>query len=163
MILRGYAIACLAVLPLLWLGLILELEAGWVVSSLCVRVYLFLAAVTMLIVICLMWLVPRNLIRIYLLLCLTPPAILPFVDISPRKPYTRFYRSIQLGMSYNEVNDLLVKHFPENGPYNRPVGGYDGGARMDYILDPNDGWYNAELIVLKMNDGQVCSKQYLHD
>jgi len=158
---RGYAKICLT-LFLLWLGFILVLDAEFAVS-LHLRFYLMLVAVALSIGIYLLWIVHRNLVRICILFSLALLAILPFVNISPRKTFIGFYRSIQISMSYTEVNDLLVKHFPENGAYKRPVGGYVGVDHMGYILDPNDGRYNAELLVLKFDGGKVCSKQYLHD
>lgn len=158
---RICAISFFTLLLFLWLVFVLALDAALAVS-LHLWLYLLLVVEALLIVICLVRLVRRNLIRICFLLFLVPFVILPFVDLSPVKPFTRFYQSIHIGMSDPEVHDLLVKHFPENGPYKRPKV-YYGDDGSSFILDPNDGCYNAEIIDLKMDDGKLSSKQYLPD
>jgi len=158
---RRYAKVWLTIF-LLWLGFIFALDVEFA-ASLHLRFYLVLVVVALSLAMYLLWIVRLNLIRIFILFSFALLTILPFVNISPRKTFIGFYYSIQIGMSDTEVNDLLVKHFPENGSYKRPVGGYDGRYEMCYILDPNDGRYNAELLVLKMDNRKVSSKRYLPD
>jgi hypothetical protein len=88
---------------------------------------------------------------------------LPFLSISPVKPFTRFFSNVHVGMHEDQVIEQLAVQFPEGGRFPRPVQSrYDDGS-LCFQLDPNDGAYNAELVVVKMRDGRVVSKEYLPD
>jgi hypothetical protein len=88
--------------------------------------------------------------------------LLPFLSFMPVKPFRQFYWGIHNGMTRQEVRQELNRRFPPSGRFPRPVGGA-GDESLCFQLDPNNGYYNAEIIVVKMVDGKVASKQYLPD
>jgi hypothetical protein len=91
-----------------------------------------------------------------------------YMDLTPAKPFHRFYDSIRPGMSVAEVQQLLDRHFPTNGGYPKPV---SSGIQKDsnreetlsFQLDPNQGAYNAELVGVRFSNGQVVDANYSPD
>lgn len=88
---------------------------------------------------------------------------LPFISLSPVKPFTRFYSSIETGMNSAQIDTLLAEHFPRGGRYRLPVKGMHDDGSVYFKLDPGKASYNAELVVVTMADGISVSKEYLPD
>ncbi|MEN6575556.1 MAG: hypothetical protein ABFD90_04370 [Phycisphaerales bacterium] len=88
--------------------------------------------------------------------------LLPFVSLTPVKPFRQFYSAVHNGMTQDDVRGELVRRFPPGGRFVRPVEAA-GDESLCFQLDPNDGGYNAELVVVKMADGKVTSMEYLPD
>jgi len=88
---------------------------------------------------------------------------LPFLSLSPVKPFRRFFAHVHPGMAETEVTALLAAEFPEGGRFPRPVQSRTDDGDLWFQLDPNDGAYNAELVVVKMRDRRAVSKEYLPD
>ena len=66
-------------------------------------------------------------------------------------------------MTETEVTAILAEQFPEDGRFPRPVQSRADEGNLWFQLDPNDGAYNAELVVVKMENGRAVSKEYLPD
>jgi hypothetical protein len=105
-----------------------------------------------------------------------PDCLLPFVPFlvalmllsqastSARKPFRRFYSDITLGMTKPDVLRVLDRHFPRGGRYPRPlVNRLAGPQHIGFILDPNDGAYNAEIVGIDFKDRRVVRKHYWPD
>jgi hypothetical protein len=95
----------------------------------------------------------------YLIVLLT----LPFVTFSPVKPFTWFFSDIREGMREPEVMDALSRRFPSDGRFPRPVSDILDDESLWFQLDPNQGAYNAEIVIVKMKNGRVMSKEYFPD
>lgn len=100
--------------------------------------------------------------------CLLPLApfaalliLFPQIDISPLKPFARFYAVIEPGMTEAEVLRVLDDQFPQTGRYPRPlINRRLGPNRLGFILDPKNGRYDAEIVALNFEDGRVVTKRY---
>lgn len=91
-------------------------------------------------------------------------AFLPRIDLSPLKPFARFYAAIESGMTEMEVLRALETQFPREGRYRRPfVNRRLGQTHLGFILDPKDGRYDTEIVALELEDGRVVSKRYYAD
>ncbi len=88
--------------------------------------------------------------------------LLPFLSFMPVKPFRQFYWGIHRGMSQEEVRQELDRRFPPSGRFPRPVEGVSDKL-LSFQLDPNNGYYNAEIVFVKMVDGKVASKEYSPD
>lgn len=88
---------------------------------------------------------------------------LPFLTLSPVKPFRSFYSLVENGMTETEVSAILAEQFPVAGNFPRPVQSRTNDGDLWFRLDPNDGAYNAELVVVKMQNGRAVSKEYLPD
>src|SRR4030042_4905189 len=152
----------LVVLLLLFVGFIILLETTYPVSVMPL-LYLFVIAGPFVLAVDLWFIIKRKWLRICLLLVLVPLIVLPFVDISLRKPFMRFYDSLQVGMSETQIGKLLAENFPDGGKYKHPVTYGYGSDNIQFILDPNDGRYNAESIILLMRNGKLTAKTYSAD
>jgi hypothetical protein len=80
------------------------------------------------------------------------------LDWDKRKPFIRAYARIQEGMTQREVEDCLRNQFGDRVPPSTI-----GPRSMSYCLDPNDGRYNSEFIMIHLEDGRVVSKKYEPD
>lgn len=90
--------------------------------------------------------------------------LFPRIDISPRKPFARFYAAIEPGMTEAEVRGILDDQFPPTSRYPRPVVNRRAGPNgLGFILDPKDGRYDAEIVALDFEDGRVVTKRYYPD
>lgn len=90
--------------------------------------------------------------------------ILRFVDISPVKPFCRFYFELRPGQSKASVLEDLARHFPADGRFDRPI--VDRGSTdqvLTLTLDPHDGSYDSEYIYVYLEDGKVTRKVYEGD
>jgi hypothetical protein len=66
-------------------------------------------------------------------------------------------------MDKTEVLSILRQRFPEGGDFRRPVHGRSGDGNLWFQLDPDDGAFNAEFVIIEMKNGKVTSKKYLPD
>jgi hypothetical protein len=90
--------------------------------------------------------------------------LLPQIDLSPLKPFARFYTAIKPGMTEAEVLRILDDQFPSAGRYPRPLTNRRGGpSQLGFILDPKDGCYDAEIVNLDFEAGRVVTKRYYPD
>lgn len=90
--------------------------------------------------------------------------LLPRIDISPLKPFSRFYAAIEPGMTEAEVRSILDDQFPPSGRYPRPVVNRRVSPNyLVFILDPTDAGYDAEIVALDLEEGRVVKKQYHPD
>jgi hypothetical protein len=80
------------------------------------------------------------------------------IDWNMSKPFRRLYSQIKPGMTREQVDALLAEQFPGKRPFARYFA--DG---MQYTLDPDDGRFNSEFIVIKMENGKVGWANYLED
>jgi hypothetical protein len=88
--------------------------------------------------------------------------MLPFFFFMPVKPFRQFYWSIHNGMTPQQVRQELDRRFAPNARFPRPVEGASDRL-LSFQLDPNNRYYNAEIIYVNMRDGKVTSKEYLPD
>jgi hypothetical protein len=95
----------------------------------------------------------------YILLLL----VLPFIDLSPVKPAVRAVHEIRPGMTEFQVRVLLERHFPENGRFKRPAIGALHEGILAFVLDPNDGRYNAAVVQVRFSAGKCASAEFLPD
>ncbi|ALF55601.1 hypothetical protein ACX27_26585 [Nostoc piscinale CENA21] len=100
-----------------------------------------------------------------------------FVTLSPVKPFMQFYSDIKHGMTIPEVQSRFNQRFPKGGRFPQPLGEFIGGnedvlektdpvvydQHLNYILDPNDGRYNAEVVNVYFKDGKVLEVKYSGD
>ncbi len=80
------------------------------------------------------------------------------IDWNMRRPFLRAYSQIQPGMTREKVEAIMRQQFPRR----RPVARFDRWG-MQYTLDPDDGRFNSEFIIIEMNDGKVVSTHYSFD
>ena len=88
---------------------------------------------------------------------------LPFLEVSPVKPAVRAVHEIRPGMSEAQVRAVLDHHFPEHGHFKRPAIGALEKDAISFVLDPNDGRYNAAIVQIKFSDGKCISAEFLPD
>ncbi|RYX85696.1 hypothetical protein EON83_04990 [bacterium] len=118
-------------------------------------------------------------LRIYAVFCVLLMG-LRFVAISPVKPFMQFQASLVNGTSKSEVQQRFVSYFPPNGWFRQPVIDWGDGSpvtpydnepvlagtpdqSIQYTLDPNDGAYNAEWLIVYLEKGRVVGTEYLGD
>jgi hypothetical protein len=83
---------------------------------------------------------------------------LQYIDWDPRKPFRRTYARIHRGMTLADMNRAFRKQFGGALPVHHKFGG-----SVTYTLDKNNGRYNADLIVVTMENGLVVKADYLPD
>lgn len=74
------------------------------------------------------------------------------------KPFARAFAGIRSGMTPAEVDAVFRAQFPGRLPLKE-----GGGGSISYILDPDDGRYNSEIIYVKLTNGRVVAVEYLPD
>ena len=89
--------------------------------------------------------------------------VLHFVDLSPVKPYKRFFGGIREGMTRSEIEAGLHHEFPDGGRFRVPIERSGDPNHVSFVLDPTDGSYNAEIVDVTLRDGKVVSKVYMPD
>lgn len=89
--------------------------------------------------------------------------VLHFVDVLPVKPYKRFFSAIQVGMTDSQVMALLHREFPDGGRFPVPVRHDFRKNEISFALDPNESAWNAEAIVIHLDNGKVVHKEYWRD
>ena len=88
---------------------------------------------------------------------------LPFLELSPVKPAVRAVHEIRRGMSEAQVRAVLDRHFPEQGHFKRPAIGALHQDSLSFVLDPNDGRYDAAVVQIKFSAGECVSAEFLSD
>ena len=88
---------------------------------------------------------------------------LPFLELSPVKPAVRAVHEIRPGMSEAQVRTVLDHHFPQQGHFRRPAIGSLHQNALSFVLDPNDGRYNAAIVQIKFSEGRCVSAEFLPD
>ncbi len=84
---------------------------------------------------------------------------LPRIDWDVAKPFVRAFHQIHPGMTRADVEVVMRREFlGKKAP--TPTWKAQTGH---YILDPDDGAFNAEILFLQMTDGRVTSVEYLMD
>lgn len=89
--------------------------------------------------------------------------IVAVMDLTPVKPYRRFYNSIHNGMTRAEVMAELHRQFPVRGRYPVPALRNESDSQMMFFLDPKQSAYNAEGVFLGLKNGRVTGKVYSPD
>lgn len=80
-------------------------------------------------------------------------------DWNPRKAFLRGSVQIRPGMTRDEVESVMRRVFAGR---KAPAAKWEPGAGH-YILDPDDGAYNAETLTIQMSHGRVISSAYSFD
>ncbi|MBD2497348.1 hypothetical protein [Nostoc sp. FACHB-280] len=102
---------------------------------------------------------------------------LHFVALSPVKPFMQFHSDIKHGMTIPEVQSRLNQRFPKGGRFYQPQGDFMGAnedvrenigsfvydQHLNYILDPNNGDYDAEVVNIYFKNGKVVKAEYSGD
>jgi len=106
----------------------------------------------------------RSRFALFVLAVLTVLLLLQhFADLSPVKPYKRFFAAIRPGMTEAEVLQSLQAEFPAGGHFPVPMQSRSKENQLTFNLDPKESAWNAEAIVVVFEKGQVVSKQYWRD
>lgn len=95
----------------------------------------------------------------YILLML----VLPFINLSPVKPAVRAVNQIQPGMTQAEARAVVEQHFPTGGRFKPPTLVTEEADRLAYVIDPDDGAYNAAFLVVRFSDGKSVSAEFQGD
>lgn len=85
------------------------------------------------------------------------------LDLTPVKPYRRFYDAVATGMTPSEVLAALHREFPEAGRFRVPVVTISNATTLSFLLDRTDGRWDAEIVDLDLVDGRVSGKVYMGD
>ncbi len=88
------------------------------------------------------------------------------LDWSPTKPFHRFYRGIQLGMSIEQVQQQLSQFFPPNGPYPKPpteTGQPLGNGQITHYFRLAPLPPTAAVITVDFEQGRVTNTEYSPD
>jgi hypothetical protein len=80
------------------------------------------------------------------------------IDWNMSRHFRRAYSQIRAGMTMEQVKAVMHQQFRGK----RPVGRFDDWGAQ-YTLDPDDGRFNSEFIIIQMVDGKVASADYLPD
>jgi hypothetical protein len=80
------------------------------------------------------------------------------IDWNMSKPFRRLYYQIKPGMTQEQVEATMIEIFPGK----RPLARCDADG-IQYTLDPDDGRFNSEVIVIKLIDGKVSWTHYSPD
>ena len=89
---------------------------------------------------------------------------LRLVDLSPVKPALRAVDDIHAGMTESEVRAILDREFPEGSRFRRNLAmGAMGREGFNFALDPNDGRYNAAVVVIGFEEGKCTGARFLAD
>lgn len=85
--------------------------------------------------------------------------------IDPRHhTYKSLYRDLSVGMTREEVFAALARHYPPNGPRQRPRVLYDEPERLGFFMNPEGNREpNCEGIFLELDGRRVTTKKYSAD
>lgn len=111
--------------------------------------------------------------RIAAFFCVPPlflPAAIILLALNPWlvdtrfRSYRAFYRSIDVGMTTEQVLREMEKIYPESGPRRRPEVFRHEEDAMGFFMNPEHSKEpNCEGIFLNLKDGRVVSKGYSRD
>ena len=98
------------------------------------------------------------------------PAVFVVLALNPEiidarfRTYKAFYREIDVGMTRQQVNALLDKHYPPAGPRQRPKVMDDTEKSLGFFMHPETSREpNCEGIFLKLENNRVTRKEYSPD
>ena len=111
----------------------------------------------------------RILLGAVALLCIIP-SVYVFLAFHPElvddrfHTYKAFYQDIHAGMTRDEVNSLLERHYPIPGARQRPKVMEDTSERLGFFMNPESSREpNCEGIFLSIREGHVIAKEYSKD
>lgn len=114
--------------------------------------------------------IQRGSLAIIAAVCVLAPGYLLAAAFAPQwidarhRSYLSFYESIQPGMTRFEVLASLERHYPAEGPRQRPKTMKDSAAELGFFMNPEDSYEpNCEGIFLDFADGKVTRKRYSRD
>jgi hypothetical protein len=84
-----------------------------------------------------------------------------FWDLTPVKPFHRFFAALHDGMTPSEVTAVLQREFPADRPYPVPVLAISDAERMLFFLEPTP--FDDKGILVILRNGKVVAKQYTSD
>lgn len=112
----------------------------------------------------------KRVLLILLALVLIVPAVLVGVALKPEladgrfRTYKQFYRDIQVGMTREQVMQLIVYHYPSDGKRSSPTVLKDTETQLYFFMNPEKRTQpNCEGIFLTMQEGKVVEKEYSPD
>jgi ABC-type multidrug transport system fused ATPase/permease subunit len=82
-----------------------------------------------------------------------------YIDTGPKKPFMRFYSTLERGMTSDEAIARLDREYPPDSSYPRPIVHHleDGDVSFQMISS------EAEFISVDFIEGQLASKTYSPD
>jgi phosphoglycerol transferase MdoB-like AlkP superfamily enzyme len=101
--------------------------------------------------------------------CVAPAAFVfcvlnPWVVDGRYRTYRAFYSEIQVGMTKQELNNLIDKHYPSAGPRKRPTVMRDTPDAIGFFMNPEHSREpNCEGVFLTLSEGRVTAKRYSAD
>lgn len=171
----------LFLIVLFLLGLFLESEFA---ASLFWQFYLFMGVLALILLLPI-YLQSRRKQELWLFIGFNISLVtLHFLTLNPVKPFTQFYLDAKNGMTIQEVQSVFNQRFPKGGRFSQPEwelndehneGVWENrdpkeqgfvaipDQNLNYILDPNNGDYNAEIVTVYFKDGKVVGAKYLPD
>lgn len=84
-------------------------------------------------------------------------------EISPVKPFRKFYLDLHPGLTQPDITSKLEHYFPNGGRYKQPSATLVDDDSMVVVLDENDGRYNAEVVHIVFQNGHLKSAAYYPD
>lgn len=98
------------------------------------------------------------------------PGVFVFLLLHPElidarlRTFKAFYHDIHEGMTRDEINSLLVRHYPKQGARHVPRILEDTSGRLGFLMNPEiSSGPDCEGIFLTVNDGRVTAKKYVED
>jgi hypothetical protein len=80
------------------------------------------------------------------------------------RTYWAFYDAIEIGMTHQDVMDVMDLHYPESGGRQKPTITEDSNQYMGFFMNPEDrGGPNCEGVFLDFADGKATGKRYSRD
>lgn len=98
-------------------------------------------------------------LAVYALLC----CLMPAAPSSPVKNFRRLHQDIHPGMTVPALWEARVERFPRYGTWKLPRIERPDDDHIVLRLDPDDGRYNAEIILIELKDGLIASADYYAD
>ena len=102
-------------------------------------------------------------------LCFAPAAFLvtaihPELVDARFRVYKAFYQDIHEGMTRDDIESILARHYPPTGPRQRPKVMDDTSDQLGFFMNPETSREpNCEGIFLTLQDGRVVGKDYSPD
>ena len=79
------------------------------------------------------------------------------------RTYRSFYYDIEVGMTKEEVLNVLIKNYPRDGARERPIIMSNEEDKMGFFMNSEENTPIAEGIFLELKDGVVVKKRYSND
>ena len=105
---------------------------------------------------------------IYILLVVLVIVSFQFVDWNSRKPFLRDLNSIKIGMSYQEVEEIMDDYIFSSGIRTSPLPNYAVPSEIDETdvvsyRHTEEGWGDADIGIVTFSNGQVIEIRFLPD